>query len=69
MTQLNEKEKQLVTLISEECRTPSDVTAKLKNLFAGTLEIMLEAEFPTLSMTSPRLLSFCFKYSVAFSSY
>ena len=44
MTQLNEKEKQLVTLISEECRTPSDVTAKLKDLFAGTLEMMLEAE-------------------------
>ncbi len=44
MTQLNEKEKQLVTLISEECKTPSDVTAKLKSLFAGTLEMMLEAE-------------------------
>jgi len=44
MTQLNEKEKALAELLSEECRTPQDLTAKLKNLFAGTLEKMLEAE-------------------------
>jgi putative transposase len=34
----------LAKLLSEECTTPADVTAKLKNLFAGTLERMLEAE-------------------------
>lgn len=44
MTQLNEKEMQLVTLLSEECKTPKDITEKLKNLFAGTLQKMLEAE-------------------------
>lgn len=44
MTQLNEKEMQLAALISEECATPADLTAKLKDLFAGALEKMLEAE-------------------------
>lgn len=44
MRQLSDKEMQLVTLISEECATPADLTAKLKNLFAGALEKMLEAE-------------------------
>lgn len=44
MTQLSEKEISLVALISEECKTPADLTAKLKSLFAGTLEKMLEAE-------------------------
>ena len=44
MAQLSDKEMQLVALISEECTTPGDVTTKLKNLFAGTLEKMLEAE-------------------------
>ena len=44
MTQLNEQEMKLVELISEGCRTPKDVTSKLKQLFAGTLEKMLEAE-------------------------
>jgi len=44
MTQLNEKELQLVALISEQCSTPAELTAKLKNLFAGALEKMLEAE-------------------------
>lgn len=44
MTQLNEKEMQLAALISEECATPADLTATLKNLFAGALEKMLEAE-------------------------
>jgi len=44
MTQLTEKEMQLVALISEECTTPGDITAKLKTLFAGTLEKMLQAE-------------------------
>ena len=44
MAQLNEKEMQLATMLSEECKTPADVTVKLKNLFAGTLEKILEAE-------------------------
>jgi putative transposase len=44
MTQLNEQETQLVTLISEECDSPEDLTKKLKNLFSGALEKMLEAE-------------------------
>lgn len=44
MVQLNEKEIQLAALISEECTTPADLTAKLKSLFAGALEKMLEAE-------------------------
>ena len=44
MTQLTEKEMQLVALVSEECTTPGEITAKLKTLFAGTLEKMLQAE-------------------------
>lgn len=44
MAQLNEQEKQLAALISEECSSPKDLTEKLKNLFAGALEKMLEAE-------------------------
>ncbi len=41
MIQLNEEEMKLVKLISENCKTPADVTEKLKNLFAGTLHIFL----------------------------
>jgi putative transposase len=44
MTRLNENEKALAELLSGECTTMQEVTAKLKNLFAGTLEKMLEAE-------------------------
>jgi putative transposase len=44
MTQLTENEIQLAELISKECATPADVTSKLKNLFAGALEKILEAE-------------------------
>ena len=44
MRQLSDKEMELVALISNECTTPGDVTARLKNLFAGVLEKMLEAE-------------------------
>jgi putative transposase len=44
MARLNEREMELVALLCEECENPADVTAKLKNLFAGTLEKMLEAE-------------------------
>jgi len=35
---------ELVELIGENCKSPADVTAKLKNLFAGTLQKILEAE-------------------------
>jgi len=44
MATLNEKEMQLVKLLSEECTTPEEITSKLKNLFSGTLEKILEAE-------------------------
>jgi putative transposase len=35
MTQLNEKGMELAMLLSEECGTPAELTAKLKNLFSG----------------------------------
>ncbi len=44
MLQLDENEMKLVELISEDCKSPADVTAKLKKLFAGTLQKILEAE-------------------------
>ena len=44
MIQLNENEMQLAALISEECATPAELSAKLKGLFGGALEEMLEAE-------------------------
>jgi putative transposase len=44
MAQLNEKEMQLAALISEGCTTPAELTAKLKGLFSGALEKMLESE-------------------------
>lgn len=44
MTRLNEKQLELARSISSECQTPSDVTALLKELFAGTLEQMPEVE-------------------------
>ena len=44
MIQLDENEMKLVEIISEGCKSPADVTAKLKNLFAGTLQKILEAE-------------------------
>lgn len=44
MAQLSEKEMQLAALISEACSTPAELTAKLKSLFSGALEKMLEAE-------------------------
>ena len=44
MTHLNEQEQTLVDIISEECGSPADLTAKLKELFSGALEKMLEAE-------------------------
>jgi len=44
MTRLNEREMELVAMLCEDCETPADITTKLKSLFAGTLEKMLEAE-------------------------
>ena len=47
MARLNEKGMELVKAMSLECETPADVTKLLKELFAGTLEQMLEAEMDT----------------------
>jgi hypothetical protein len=44
MTQLNEQERALVGLIAEGCTSTAEITAKLKGLFSGALEKMLEAE-------------------------
>jgi len=38
MTRLNERELELVAMLSEECETPVEITTKLKALFAGTFE-------------------------------
>ena len=42
--ELSEREKELVELLMRECETTSDIQEKLKRLFAGTIEQMLEAE-------------------------
>jgi putative transposase len=44
MARLNEREMELVGILCGECSTPADLTMKLKELFAGALEKMLEAE-------------------------
>lgn len=41
---LNEKETELVKLLMADCESTGDIQAKLKRLFAGTIEQMLEAE-------------------------
>ena len=41
---LNEKEMELVKLLMADCQSTGDIQAKLKRLFAGTIEQMLEAE-------------------------
>ena len=41
---LDEKEMELVKLLMTDCETTGDIQAKLKRLFAGTIEQMLEAE-------------------------
>ena len=41
---LSEKEMELVQLLVADCETTGDIQAKLKRLFAGTIEQMLEAE-------------------------
>ncbi|MDE6596616.1 MAG: IS256 family transposase [Oscillospiraceae bacterium] len=42
--ELSEKEKELVSYLMKDCQSTGDIQAKLKNLFAGTIEQMLEAE-------------------------
>jgi len=44
MTRLNENGQALVKALCQQCETPADVTTLLKDLFAGTLEQMLQAE-------------------------
>ena len=41
---LNEREMELVKLLMAECKSTGDIQNKLKRLFAGTIEQMLEAE-------------------------
>ena len=41
---LNEREMELVKLLMSECKSTGDIQNKLKRLFAGTIEQMLEAE-------------------------
>lgn len=41
---LSEKEMELVQLLMADCETTGDIQAKLKKLFAGTIEQMIEAE-------------------------
>lgn len=41
---LDEREMELAKLLMAECYTTGDIQAKLKKLFAGTIEQMLEAE-------------------------
>lgn len=41
---LNEKEMELVSLLMQDCKSTGDIQSKLKRLFAGTIEQMLEAE-------------------------
>jgi len=41
---LTEKEMELVSLLMQDCESTGDIQSKLKRLFAGTIEQMLEAE-------------------------
>ena len=41
---LDDREMELVKLLMADCQTTGDIQAKLKRLFAGTIEQMLEAE-------------------------
>jgi putative transposase len=41
---LSEKEMELVSLLMQDCQSTGDIQSKLKRLFAGTIEHMLEAE-------------------------
>ncbi len=44
---LTEHEMELVQLLMADCQNTGDIQAKLKRLFAGTIEQMLEAEMDT----------------------
>ena len=44
MPQKSPQEKVLVEALGKECRTPAELSVKLKELFAGALETMLESE-------------------------
>ena len=41
---LTEKEMELVRLLMQDCQSTGDIQTKLKRLFAGTIEQMLDAE-------------------------
>jgi len=41
---LTDKEKELVSILMKDCESTSDIQKKLKRLFAGTIEQMLESE-------------------------
>lgn len=41
---LTEKEMELVSLLMQDCKSTGDIQSKLKRLFAGTIEQMLEVE-------------------------
>ena len=41
---LTEKEMELVQLLMQDCKNTGDLQSKLKRLFAGTIEQMLESE-------------------------
>ncbi|MDD4429754.1 MAG: IS256 family transposase [Paludibacter sp.] len=43
-TGLTEKEQELVGLLMQDCKSTGDIQSRLKRLFAGTIEQMLEAE-------------------------
>lgn len=44
MSQLNKQEQALIEAISKDCKTPAEASTKLKEMFSGLLENMLEAE-------------------------
>ncbi|MCR6545696.1 hypothetical protein NVS47_09275 [Dehalobacterium formicoaceticum] len=41
---LTDKEMELVSLLMQDCQSTGDIQSKLKRLFAGSIEQMLEAE-------------------------
>ena len=41
---LTDKERELVGLLMQDCQSTGDIQSKLKRLFAGTIEQMLEGE-------------------------
>ena len=43
-TKLSEREKELVSYLVKDCKSTGDIQEKLKRLFAGTIEQILEAE-------------------------